>query len=216
MHETQIGKTRLEAFSDGLIAIIITIMVLELKVPHHASLDSIAGLAPVLLSYALSFLLVSVMWVNHHHVIHTVQKVDGKLLWTNINLLFWMSLIPFVTGLLGESDGAPLPAALYGGDLSMCALGFLLLRSEISKQHQDKPELVAHHKAMIKKNIFSVVIYGLSIPLAYVSVYFSYFIFVLIPAMYFVPEKKLPLLLGKEVQDKSSERSLADLSKRLH
>src|SRR5271170_1488390 len=101
MLETQIGKNRLEAFSDGLIAIIVTIMVLELKVPHHATLDNLITLAPVLLSYALSFLVVSIMWVNHHHLLHTVHKVDGQLLWTNINLLFWMSLIPFATGLLG-------------------------------------------------------------------------------------------------------------------
>src|SRR5271170_3517348 len=101
MRVPEIGKNRLEAFSDGLIAIIVTIMVLELKVPHHATVESLVTLTPVLLSYALSFLVVSIMWVNHHHLLHTVRNVDGQLLWTNINLLFWMSLIPFATGLLG-------------------------------------------------------------------------------------------------------------------
>jgi uncharacterized membrane protein len=184
----EFGKNRLEAFSDGLVAIVVTIMVLELKVPHHASLDSLISLAPVLLSYALSFLVVSIMWVNHHHLVHTVHKVDGPLLWTNINLLFWMSLIPFVTGLLGESDGAPLPTALYGADLTICALSFFLLRRQILKQHKDNAPLTAHQEAVLKKNLLSVVIYALSMPLAFVSVYLSYFIFILIPALYFMPE----------------------------
>jgi uncharacterized membrane protein len=199
MQEFEIGKSRLEAFSDGLIAIIVTIMVLELKVPHHATLENLANLSPVLLSYALSFLVVSIMWVNHHHIIHTVRKVDGQLLWTNINLLFWMSLIPFVTGLLGESEGAALPTALYGADLTMCATGFFLLRKEIAKQHTHIAALAANHEQMLKKNVLSVVIYALSMPLAYVSVYLSYFIFILIPAMYFMPDKSLPFLAGDDV-----------------
>jgi len=194
MLETQIGKNRLEAFSDGLIAIIVTIMVLELKVPHHATLDNLITLAPVLLSYALSFLVVSIMWVNHHHLLHTVHKVDGQLLWTNINLLFWMSLIPFATGLLGESDGASLPTALYGADLTMCSVGFYLLRREIAKQHKEHVALASQHEAMLNKNLISVAIYASSIPLAYISVYLSYFIFVLIPALYFMPERKLALI----------------------
>jgi len=199
MHDVEIGKNRLEAFSDGLIAIIVTIMVLELKVPHHATLDNLASLTPTLLSYALSFVVVSIMWVNHHHMLHTVFKVDAPLLWTNINLLFWMSLIPFVTGLLGESEGAALPTALYGADLTMCSIAFFLLRREISKQHTESPALMSNHRRMMQKNLLSVTLYALAMPLAYVSVYLSYFIFILIPAMYFAPEKKLVSLLGEEV-----------------
>src|SRR5271163_1862852 len=143
MLETQIGKNRLEAFSDGLIAIIVTIMVLELKVPHEVTPEALAHLTPVFLSYVLSFLLVAIMWVNHHHLIHTVRHVDGLLLWCNINLLFWMSLIPFVTGLLGESHGEALPTALYGLNLTFCSIAFGLLRGQIQRQHVESPHLSA-------------------------------------------------------------------------
>src|SRR5918992_3724630 len=115
------GKSRLEAFSDGVIAIIITIMVLELRVPHGTSLDVLAPLVPVFLSYVLSYLYVGIYWTNHHHMLHTLQRITGPILWANLHLLFWLSLIPFVTGWMGENHFAPTPTALYGLVLLMSA-----------------------------------------------------------------------------------------------
>src|SRR4051812_33599007 len=109
-----LGKTRLEAFSDGVVAIIITIMVLELKPPHSPSAPELLKLTPVFLGYLLSFVVVAILWVNHHHLLHTVERVDGRILWLNNHLLFWLSLVPFTTAYIGESHLAPLPVALYG------------------------------------------------------------------------------------------------------
>src|SRR6478735_4093265 len=125
------GTTRLEAFSDGVIAILITIMVLELKVPHGASLAAIAPLLPVLLSYVLSFVYLGIYWNNHHHMLHTVTNVTGGILWANLHLLFWLSLIPFVTGWMGENHFAQLPTALYGAVLLMAAIAYSLLQHTI-------------------------------------------------------------------------------------
>ncbi len=121
MEANTIGKGRLEAFSDGVIAIIVTIMVLELKIPHEGTLEALTKLGPTFLSYMLSFLVVAIMWINHHHMIHAFKRVTGSLLWLNMNLLFWMSLIPFVTGWMGEHSGSPLPVAIYGLDLTLFA-----------------------------------------------------------------------------------------------
>src|SRR5262249_17494013 len=129
---------RLEAFSDGVIAIIITIMVLELKVPHAPNLSALKGLVPVFLSYLLSYLMVAIYWVNHHHLIHLVQKVDGTILWANMNLLFWLSLMPWVTGYLGENYTASLAALLYSLDALMCAMAFYFLQSTIWCRHTKK------------------------------------------------------------------------------
>jgi uncharacterized membrane protein len=122
------GKSRLEAFSDGVIAIIITIMVLELKVPHEASLDALRPLVPVLLSYALSFLYVGIYWNNHHHLLHAAHRVSGGMLWANLHLLFWLSLIPFTTAWMDENHYAPVPTALYGAVLLMAAIAYWILQ----------------------------------------------------------------------------------------
>src|SRR3989440_9273800 len=122
------GKQRLEAFSDGVIAIIITIMVLELKVPHEASLSALAPVMPVFLSYVLSFLYISIYWNNHHHFFHLVHRVDGALLWANMHLLFWLSLVPFATGWMGENNFAPVPTAVYGLALLMPALAWQVMQ----------------------------------------------------------------------------------------
>src|SRR5262245_57840514 len=125
------GKTRLEAFSDGVIAIIITIMVLELKIPHGDSLATLAPLAPVFMSYVLSFVYVGIYWNNHHHMLHACTRVTGGILWANLHLLFWLSLFPFVTGWMGENRFAPLPSALYGGVLLAAAIAYWILQQAI-------------------------------------------------------------------------------------
>src|SRR5215813_2600893 len=128
-------KNRLEAFSDGVIAIIITIMVLELKVPHGTDLDSLRPLLPIFLSYVLSFIYVGIYWNNHHHLLHTVQHVSGAIMWANLHLLFWQSLIPFVTGWMGENHFDSLPTALYGVVLLMSAIAYVILQQTIVATH---------------------------------------------------------------------------------
>ena len=187
----EMTTSRLEAFSDGVIAIIVTIMVLELRPPSQPTLQALLQISPLLLSYALSFLVVAIMWVNHHHMIHSVHNFTAALLWSNLNLLFWMSFVPFVTGYLGKNHREPLAVALYGLNLGLCACAFTLLRIEMIRQHRHDANLSEHHSRMQKKNTFSAFLYFSTIPLAYVSIYASYFIFVLLPAMYFLPEKRL-------------------------
>jgi len=185
------SKGRLEAFSDGVIAIIITIMVLELRAPAQPTLAALLKVAPVFLSYALSFLVAAIMWINHHHLIHAVRSVTARLLWSILYLLFWMSLIPFVTDYVGKNYRQPMAVALYGLDLFFCASGFYLLRRELVRQSGHDTAMVEYHQSIQRKNALSGALYLLSVPLAYVSIYASFFIFALIPAMYFLPEKKL-------------------------
>jgi uncharacterized membrane protein len=182
---------RLEAFSDGVIAIIVTIMVLELRAPSQPTLAALWKVAPVFISYGLSFLVVAIMWVNHHHLIHAVHGVTARLLWSNIYLLFWMSLVPFVTDYLGKNYHEPLAVALYGLDLVLCSSAFYMLRIILLEQDRNDPSLADYHAAVQRKNAFSAGLYLLSVPLAYLSIYASFLIFALIPAMYFLPEKKL-------------------------
>ena len=188
---SEMTTSRLEAFSDGVIAIIVTIMVLELRAPAQPTLTALLKVAPVFLSYGLSFLVVAIMWVNHHHLIHAVHSVTAGLLWSNLNLLFWMSLVPFVTDYLGKNYREPLAVALYGLDLAMCGVAFFLLRGELMRQARHDSALMEYHARIQHKNAWSAGLYLLAAPLAYVSVYASFFIFVLIPAMYFLPEKRL-------------------------
>jgi uncharacterized membrane protein len=191
MSNNKMGTGRLEAFSDGVIAIIVTIMVLQLTPPAQPTFTALLKQASILLSYALSFLVVAIMWVNHHHLIHAVRDVNARLLWSNINLLFWMSLIPFVTDFLGRNPRAPFPVSLYGLDLTLCAIAFWLIRIEIAPQHRHDPEMNEYHSRMQTKNLFSAFIYLAAAGAAHISIYISYFIYVLIPAVYFLPEKKL-------------------------
>jgi uncharacterized membrane protein len=188
---SKISTGRVEAFSDGVIAIIVTIMVLQLTAPAQPTLLALLKQAPIFLSYGLSFLVVAIMWVNHHHMIHAVRDVTAGLLWSNLNLLFWMSLIPFVTDFLGRNPRVPFPVSLYGLDLTLCGLAFWLMRVEIARQHRHDPEMSEYHARMQTKNLFSAFFYLAAAALAHVSIYISYFIYVLIPALYFLPEKKL-------------------------
>lgn len=191
MTKREMTTSRLEAFSDGVIAIIVTIMVLELRPPQPPTWPVLLKSSPVFVGYALSFLLVAIMWVNHHHLIHAVREVSARLLWANINLLFWMSLVPFVTEFVGNNYREPFAVALYGLDLTMCSGAFYLLRAELVRQHWQDIEMREYHRGVQRKNGFSFLLYLSSVALAYVSVYASFLVFVLIPALYFLPEKKL-------------------------
>lgn len=191
MSDHEMTTSRLEAFSDGVIAIIVTIMVLELRAPAQATWPALLRITPVFVSYALSFLIVAIMWVNHHHLIHAVHRVTAGLLWSNINLLFWMSLVPFVTDFLGNHYREPMAVALYGLDLTMCSSAFYFLRAELVRQHAHNPEMQEYHRGVQRKNGFSFLLYLSSAALAYVSIYASFLVFVLIPALYFLPEKRL-------------------------
>src|SRR5271155_1963281 len=142
------GTNRLEAFSDGVIAVIITIMVLELKVPRDTTLASLRSLGPQFLSYVLSFLVVAIMWVNHHHLLRSARRADARLLWSNNILLFWMSLVPFVTAFMGNSPHDPRAVALYGIVLTLCSISFVLLRTVIAQHHREDPDLFGYHRRM--------------------------------------------------------------------
>jgi uncharacterized membrane protein len=185
------GTNRLEAFSDGVIAVIITIMVLELKVPRDTTLTSLRSLAPQFLSYLLSFVVVAIMWVNHHHLLHAARRPDARLLWSNNVLLFWMSLVPFVTAYMGNNHRDPRAIALYGVVMSLCSVSFALLRTAIAQHHRDNPDLFRYHRRMRFKNVYSLLLYMASVPLAFVDVRISFFIFVFVALSYFLPESKL-------------------------
>jgi len=188
---TPMPTNRLEAFSDGVIAVIITIMVLELKVPRDTTLTSLRSLAPQFLSYLLSFLVVAIMWVNHHHMMHSARRADARLLWTNNTLLFWMSLVPFVTAYMGNNFRDPRAVALYGVVLSLCSISFALLRSAIIQHHRDNPDVVRYHRRVQFKNLNSLLLYMASVPLAFIDVRIAFFIFVFVALSYFLPERKL-------------------------
>jgi uncharacterized membrane protein len=160
------GKGRLEAFSDGVIAIIITIMVLELKTPEQPTWAALCARWPIVLSYVLSFFFVGVYWGNHHHLVHTLKHVSGKILWLNLHLLFWMSLIPFMTRWLGESYPAPVPAMAYGGVMLLTGVAYSILQRAIAAQQTDEARRRAH-RHQTKKAIFSIVMYATAMALAW-------------------------------------------------
>jgi uncharacterized membrane protein len=193
-----LGKNRLEAFSDGVVAIIITIMVLELKVPHDTSLAGLLALTPLFLSYALSFVVVAILWVNHHHLVHTARQVSGRILWLNNHLLFWLSLVPFTTGYMGENHLAPLPVSLYGLVLFFCGVAFDLLRREIAHQQLDDATLSMVHRRSNWRNAASAVLYLAAVPLAWVSVWLSVAIYLLIPLVYFMPGRTIERLATEQ------------------
>ena len=183
----RMGKNRMEAFSDGVVAIIVTIMVLELKVPHDTSLQGLLHLLPLFLSYALSFLVAAILWVNHHHLLHTTTHVTGRMLWLNNHFLFWLSLVPFTTAYIGENHLAPLPVALYGLELFLAGSAFDLLRREIAREQSGDPAMVALHRRSNRINATSALLYLVAVPLAWLSVWLSVFIYLLVPVLYFMP-----------------------------
>ncbi|HEX8030705.1 MAG TPA: TMEM175 family protein [Vicinamibacterales bacterium] len=183
------GKGRLEAFSDGVIAIIITIMVLELKVPHGEDLAAIAPLWPKFLSYIVSFIIVGIYWNNHHHMMHSVQRVSGPILWSNLFLLFWLSLLPFTSGWIGENHFAAWPVAVYGVVLFMSAVAyFFLVRAIIAAHGQDSE--FARRLGSDWKGKVPLPAYALGIALAFANPWISMAIYAAIGALWFIPDRR--------------------------
>jgi uncharacterized membrane protein len=195
------GKNRLEAFSDGVLAIIITIMVLELKPPPHADgLSDLKELLPVFLSYVLSFLYVGIYWNNHHHMLHTTKTVTGGILWANLHSLFWLSLFPFTTAWVGENHLAPMAIAVYGFVLLMAAVAYYILqRTIIASQGRDS--LLAAAVGEDCKGKISPVIYLIAIPLAFVSVWLSIGLYVFVALMWLVPDRRIERVLVKHEKE---------------
>src|SRR6476620_5338253 len=181
---------RIEAFSDGVMAIIITIMVLELKAPHDPTPASLGRMWPVFFAYVLSFLIIAIYWVNHHHLIHMVNRVDVIILWANINLLFWMSLLPWVTVYLGDNHALPFPVALYAAVSVSGAISFFLLRASIAR-HQREPAFKRLNKKMARKNLIAILIYIAAIVVAFIYTPLALVMIALPAAMYFLPEGAL-------------------------
>jgi uncharacterized membrane protein len=198
-----ISSKRVESFSDNVISIIITIMVFEMRFPvlmsHFTRANVWTGLAPILprlVAYVFSFLVLGIMWVNHHHMFHLIQRVDEKLLWLNMHLLFWMSLIPFPTAMLGGNPFLPEASAMYGVTLMMTSIAFKIMRDYIAKHElmykendddRNNEVDVINRRAKIK-NMIGIAAYALSIPMAYVSVYISFACFIVLPSMFFIPD----------------------------
>ena len=193
------NKTRLEAFSDGVIAIIITIMVLELKVPHGESLDALAPLVPVFLSYVLSFVYVGIYWNNHHHMLHTVRHASGPMLWANLHLLFWLSLFPFATAWMGENHFAAAPTAIYGVVLFMAALAYWVLQTLIIAS-QGGESLLRRAVGSDWKGKASPAIYLLAIVTAFWSQWLAQALYVLVALIWLVPDRRIEhVLAGRDI-----------------
>ena len=184
------GTGRLEAFSDGVIAIIITIMVLELKVPHGAELDALRPLIPVFVSYVLSFVFIGIYWNNHHHMLHAAGKVNGRILWANLHLLFWLSLIPFVTGWMGENHFAALPVALYGAVLLMAGLAYFALARALAAHH-GKDSKLAQALGKDTKGKASVAIYAAAVPLSFVNPWIAFAMYIVVAILWFIPDRRI-------------------------
>jgi uncharacterized membrane protein len=187
-------KERMAAFSDGVIAIIITIMVLELKVPHGVDWPALAKVLPIFLSYVLSFVYLAIYWNNHHHMLQTVDHISGAILWANMNLLFWLSLIPFATGWMGENNFAPLPTALYGVALLMPATAYYLLQTIIIR-HQGTGGTLAKAVGRDLKGKISPALYLAAIGFAFVLPWLSQAIYVFVALMWLVPDRRIESVL---------------------
>ena len=190
------GKGRLEAFSDGVLAIIITIMVLELRVPHEATLRSLSPVVPVFASYVLSFVNLGIYWNNHHHLLHATQRVDGAIQWANLHLLFWLSLIPFVTAWMGENHFAPTPTATYGVVLFMAGIAYYVLQRQIINE-QGPESIVARAVGGDFKGRISPIAYVAAIPLAYVNQWISGALYVVVALMWLVPDRRIAHALAQ-------------------
>jgi uncharacterized membrane protein len=184
------NKNRLEAFSDGVLAIIITIMVLELKVPHGDDLATLQPLLPVFLSYVLSFVYVGIYWNNHHHMLHATTAINGTILWANLHLLFWLSLFPFVTGWMGENHFAAVPTALYGAVLLMAAIAYWILQRAIMAS-QGPDSLLARAVGKDLKGKASPLIYAAAIPAAFVNQWLAQACYIMVAVMWLVPDRRI-------------------------
>ena len=190
------NKGRLEAFSDGVIAILITIMVLELKVPHGSDLESLRPLLPVFLSYVLSFVFLGIYWNNHHHMLHAAHRINGKILWANLHLLFWLSLIPFATGWMGENHFAPLPTAMYGVVLLLAAVAYTILQNLIVA-HQGPDSKLAEAVGKDMKEKVSLLLYMVAIPSAFVHEWIADGIYVLVALIWLIPDRRIESKLNE-------------------
>lgn len=184
------GKARLEAFSDGVIAILITIMVLEMKTPHENTLTALKTILPVFLSYVLSFINIAIYWNNHHHMLHTVSKVNGKILWANMHLLFWLSMVPFATSWMGENHLATWPVVVYGFVLFMAGAAYYLLAHSLTLLHGKQSEL-ARALGKDKKGVVSLIIYALGMGMSFIHPWWGLISYALVAAMWFIPDKRI-------------------------
>lgn len=184
-------KTRLEAFSDAVIAIIITIMVLELKVPHETSFDALMKLWPVFLSYAVSFLMLGIYWGNHHHLIHTIKDVRGGIIWANLHLLFWLSLIPFGTAWMGENHFEKNTVAVYALILDLCGIAYYILLLIIKDCNRDNTALLEVLKKQSKKGTVSCILYTAAIGLSFLSASIGGFLIILVAILWLIPDRNI-------------------------
>jgi uncharacterized membrane protein len=192
-------KTRLEAFSDGVIAIIITIMVLELHAPHDPSWGALRELAPKLGAYVLSFVFLGIYWNNHHHMFHATRRITGGVLWANLHLLFWLSLIPFATAWMGENHNAPVPTCAYGIVMMLAGIAYYILERTIIAGEGPESTL-AEAVGQEKKGLVSVILYGLAVPLAFVHQGISDAIYVLVALMWLVPDRRIEATISRTEQ----------------
>jgi TMEM175 potassium channel family protein len=184
------SKTRLEAFSDGVIAILITIMILELKIPEDTHVEALRPLVPIFLTYVMSYVFLGIYWSNHHHMLHATERVNGAVLWANLHLLFWLSLVPFVTGWMGENNVAALPAAVYGVVLLGAAIAYVVLQMTIIRLEGPHSTLAAAVKKDVKGKI-SIVIYIAAISLAFVQPRISYALYATVAGIWLVPDRRI-------------------------
>ena len=184
-------KTRLEAFSDGVIAILITIMVLELKIPHSAELSALTTLWPVFLTYILSFIYLGIYWNNHHHMFQATRSIDGRVMWANLNLLFWLSMFPFATGWMGENHFAPLPTAIYGVVQICAALSYTILQTAIVRHHGDENAKLKEAIGSDLKGKISLLMYAVAIPLAFVNQWLACGLYFVVAIMWLVPDRRI-------------------------
>src|SRR6266478_749335 len=189
-------KGRMEAFSDGVFAVIITIMVLEMRAPHGADLDALRPLVPVFLSYVLSFVFLGIYWSNHHHLMHAVEHVSGSVLWANLHLLFWLSLTPFVTNWMGENHFAAWPVALYGVVLLFAGTAYFLLTKTLIAHH-GKGSTLAASIGNDRKGALSIVVYAGAIPLSFVRPWIAFACYVMVAVMWLLPDPRIEKTIGQ-------------------
>jgi len=198
------SKGRLEAFTDGVVAIIITILVLEFRPPHGETLEALRPLIPTALSYVLSFVFVAIYWNNHHHLLHAARHVDGRILWANVHLLFWLSLTPFATAWMGDSHFATLPVAVYGADLFMSGVAFTILVRALIARHGPQSAL-ARAIGADRKGWISLTLYGLAVPLAFVSRWIAIGIYVTVALIWLIPDSRIEHVLAEGVSPQQAD-----------
>jgi len=192
-----VNKARLEAFSDGVLAILITIMVLEMRIPHGQDLAALLPVLPTFLSYVLSFIYIGIYWNNHHHMLHAVRHVTGNVLWANLHLLFWLSLLPFVTGWMGQNEFGPIPSFGYGLVLLMAAIAYWILSLTLIAA-EGKQSLLAKAVGKDWKGIGSILIYAVALPLAFVNHWISQALYVAVALLWLVPDKRIERVIPKD------------------